>query len=522
VGYLTLVSNPGHYRLSVSSSRVQLKNTDSSSERLSTQSNEVEFEIVPYDNEWAQQQVAQAVTALSSADQDIASHSARALRFLGTDAAVSAMVERFKGDEDGPDFEYMFGLIGSPDRAFVVHEMEAALDRSDHPISPMFLRTLAVLSYLIDHPEPCPSPPSPSLAQDGPAWELWRQQIKQREDSVKPFVSRYLDRLRDSLNQKSDRAFSEGLITVMIEGTENGVLESPRFGGLFAQIRNRIPDLFFQLPKGSQDSLLTFWWEQIRSPEMVPVLRKMYDDTPDFRRGEYLRLTNDIDPKQARNLVLEDMQRANPTLLYDEIHILGNEPLPTMDHVLANRLDEAERKGTPAFSTFAKLIERHATVQVLPEVKSVYERLRDSEDCVARDNLLAYLLRVDFNYGKKALDQVKWGTNNGGSPVCGGLGLAHAVDHQRSPALEKLAVSRLWNPDLRIAIDAAETLRESGSADSEKSVWKRLREWHERLMVRSDNSDDAEPRATSVGNSFTEGNRSGNRLACRWRQVNRA
>lgn len=138
-----------------------------------------------------------------------------------------------------------------------------------------------------------------------------------------------------------------------------------------------------------------------------------------------------------------------------------------------------------------KLIERHATAHALPEVKAVYERLRDSDECPAKENLLAYFLRVDFNYGKKALDQVKWGATSG-PPACGGLALGITLERQPSAALEQFATSRLWNPDPRIAIDAAETLQESGSADSEKILWKRLREWHERLMVHSENSDDPE------------------------------
>lgn len=479
---------PGHYRLSVSSSRVQPKNRDSSGERFTIASNEVEFEIVPIDNEWAQQQVARSLAAFSSTDQDAASHAARTLRFLGTENAVSAMVEKFRGDEGGCDLDYMFGLIGSSSRAFVVHEMEAALDGHDHPISPMFVRTLAVLAYRLDHPEPFPSPPLLALGQDNTAWEQWRQQSKQREDSLKPYLRRYLGRLRDSLNHKTDRAFAEGLISIMIEGTESGVLEDPEFGEFFTQTRDRMPALFLQLPKGSQESLLSFWWEQIRSSEMAPVLRKLYDTTPSFQRGEYLRLINDLDHKQARDLVLEDMQRPNPTLLYDEIHILGNEALPAIDHVLARRLDEAEKSQATSFPIFAMLIERHATVQVLPEIEAVYQRFGESGDCAARANLVAYFLRVDFKYGKQELNRINWDAK-GGTPGCGGLALGIALDRQPSVALEQLAKSRLWNTDPRIATDAAETLRESGSPGSEKSIWKRLQEWHKEFVARSESLD---------------------------------
>ena len=104
---------PGRYRLYVVSSRVGRK--DNRANPLpAVASNIVEFEVVPADKKWADQQFAQAVTALAKADADRAS--CRVLRFLGTKAAVTEMIKRSRGDSNGCDYEFNFGLIGSPQR----------------------------------------------------------------------------------------------------------------------------------------------------------------------------------------------------------------------------------------------------------------------------------------------------------------------------------------------------------------------------------------------------------------------
>ena len=477
---------PGHYRLSVTSSRIVEGRTQGSfGTHLKMTSNDVEFEIVPSDDAWAGQEVARAIAAVDFGDHEGASLGARTLRSLGTEEAATAMVQKFSGGENDFDGEYMFGLLGSPHRTFVVQQMEQALDRTDHPIRPLFLRTLAVLAYRLDHPEPLPPLPPIVLKADDPTWVRLRQEQKEREIAFRPYIARYLERLMSSLPKRRDRPFGEALITVLVEGSEAGVLDTPAFGGFLGRVQNEISSIFPQLPKSAQDSLLSFWWAQIRSPEMVPVLRRMYDATPGFPRGQYLQLINDLDPKQARGLVLQDMQRPQPILLYDEIHVFGNEPLPQVENVLAIRLDQAAQRQTPSLRTFAMLVERHATNRVLPQVKAVYEHLDGPVDCSVRAHLIAYFLRADFDYGKRALEEVQ-SVSPDAFRGCETSALGIALDREPSATVQQLAISRLWNADPRVAIAAAETLQRHGSAGSEKALWTRAREWHEQWLGRSE------------------------------------
>src|ERR1017187_7451844 len=48
-----------------------------------------------------------------------------------------------------------------------------------------------------------------------------------------------------------------------------------------ATLRSEIAHLFLELPSGQQSELLGSQWEKIAGPEMIPVLRRIYDAAPE-------------------------------------------------------------------------------------------------------------------------------------------------------------------------------------------------------------------------------------------------
>src|SRR6185503_17904531 len=140
-------------------------------------SNVIEFEILPTDKKWSTQKLNDAVTLLSKPDGD---HRAacRTLRFLGTTAAASEMIKRFRGDDHSCDFEYEFGLIGSPHREFVIREMENALSAPEQPVVSSFISNLALLELTSQTPA---LPPFPRDGDDEQARQ-WTAEVKERRN----------------------------------------------------------------------------------------------------------------------------------------------------------------------------------------------------------------------------------------------------------------------------------------------------------------------------------------------------
>src|SRR5262249_54713727 len=136
---------PGKFRLYVTSPRI-LKYGGYRFGELDVTSNIVEFEILPYDAKWAEQQQADIKKTTALRDRTLEYKAAlRRLRFLNTTAAASEIVRRYVGPSaDGEDDQrqYTLGLIGSPHREFVIEEMERRLVASDQGVSRKYLDTL--------------------------------------------------------------------------------------------------------------------------------------------------------------------------------------------------------------------------------------------------------------------------------------------------------------------------------------------------------------------------------------------
>src|SRR5215813_8628373 len=111
---------PGRFRLYVTAPQVLKKNRRQFSNGAEVTSNIIEFEILPRDDEWAEQEL-QAITRLldSSDPKTDRRPLCRRLRFLNTEAAASEMIRRFGAPPDVCAFEYSIGLIGSAHRAFL-------------------------------------------------------------------------------------------------------------------------------------------------------------------------------------------------------------------------------------------------------------------------------------------------------------------------------------------------------------------------------------------------------------------
>jgi hypothetical protein len=123
---------PGHYRLHVTSGRVSPYSNPQAALRgenlLPVTSNAVEFEILPSDPAWAENELQSLIRTLDSKPFPMARQgTSRALRFLGTEAAAREMVRRLAGAEQHEEFQYEAGLFGSPHRKLIVEEMEARL-----------------------------------------------------------------------------------------------------------------------------------------------------------------------------------------------------------------------------------------------------------------------------------------------------------------------------------------------------------------------------------------------------------
>ena len=143
----------GTYSLSVRSGRV--RESGARGPVVPVDSNSVTFEILPRDETWEAAELARGIQLLNApVTTDDYRLGCSIVRHLGTNAAVTEMVRRFRPEER---CTFRLALFAAPDRAHVVRELEGGLRRADGPVSHEYLQTLAALSVYLEHPELTPS-----------------------------------------------------------------------------------------------------------------------------------------------------------------------------------------------------------------------------------------------------------------------------------------------------------------------------------------------------------------------------
>jgi len=339
------IDKPGHYRLYVVSSRVGRKggraaflaNSDSYAV-----SNVIEFEVVPADKKWARQKLNETITALAKVNGD-RNAACTALRYLGTTAVVTEMVKRFRGDDKKCEWEYKFGLIGSPHRNFVISEMENAISLREQPVTSHFISTLALLQFT---KRALVIPPYPTDANEERI-KQWRTQNDQRRGVYDELRLQYLRQLVMALPQKRGQALATSLQTLLDFQSEFSTRDFSQWSDLLASMS----EVFSQLPLSEQLRILEYQWKPIASAAMLPVLRGVLkypasnpaNASPDdlfsvFHeenlRSFALKRIYELAPDEGRALILEEICRPKLRMNQDVLLSLPDEVLPELTLVV--------------------------------------------------------------------------------------------------------------------------------------------------------------------------------------------
>lgn len=466
---------PGHYRLYVVSTRVE---TESKSNRASeVTSNVIEFDIVPANRKWSSQKLKEAVKALSKSEEN--HHAAcKTLRFLGTEAAASEMVKRFRGEDDDCDPQFQYGLIGSPYRDLVIKEMENALIALDQPITPTFLDTLSLLEFTRQNGRPDPYP------EEGEPADHWQAQNKERRRAYDQLHSSFLRQLLTATPRKEVRARATSLQTLLDYQHELNTSDSPQWAALIASV----PDLFTRLPIAERTRLLTEQWQAVANKTMLPILRgilneplaKRDDNDQQRLRDIALRRLIELSPDEGRQLIIDEIRSLNPRFDQYVLGALPDKTLPELDNVLAANLEASQRSGTT--DEVSQLIERYATGVIASQVQSFYETKGTGQwTCRTQAALLAYFLRVLPSLGAEYLKQALT-TRGKGSSQCYASTLKDVVRFHMSAGVVDVAIASLDDEDPEVVSQAAHVVGGFGNAEAEKALWRRMEKWHDEMQ----------------------------------------
>lgn len=515
---------PGRYRLYVTSNRVSKKRDlyrlPARSNSLVIASNIIEFDVTPPVPAWTARKLAEATAALDApaktnygSGDERRRAACRALRFLGTRAAAREMIARWRGEENGCDLEFSFGLIGSPHQSFVIEEMERRLIAPDQPVTPGYLYTLSLLSVLDNPTVRLPLFPE----ENSEAAKAWQAQAEKQRAVFDVTRDRYAARLAEAVASKTEAARAVSIDTLL--GYESNASSATRATPWRRKLAATLPDVFFALPPQTQTSLLGYRWHSIASTAMLPVLRRVYeDDSPrtgrELRGFALLRLYR-MTPGEGRDLMIEEIGRRRPRVDFSVLDRLPDETLPELDDRLATNMERSvvggeniigiAEPGQHAEPTeyvdypelHIRLVERYATAAVSPRVRALFEKRGvGSWACAPQAALLAYFLRVEPVTGEALLRQALTSRQH---TRCYPSVLKDVASLYATAELEEVASDALTDPDPEVVAGAAAVLGEHGSAAAEDRLWRRLEEWHGEWSGRVAEIDKYQPGVPAFG-----------------------
>jgi len=457
---------PGTYRLSIVSRRVSdtRASNDAFGGLVELKSNVIQLQITSPDAEWQQAQLRQIRDALNrgtpsggDARDDPRQAALKALRYLGSDEAARELAQRLRGEDNNTDWQCMFGLIGSPHRSAGLEEMNKLLEDPRFPVDDLFLTTMSILPLDLEE--------SPEALR------------KQREENLTALRLRLID----ALSSKRGKALAASLDTAM---NGIGLNMSPE---LRSKLVSQLIETFNELHVENQVAWLQYRWQAVKDPMWLPLLRTIslhYEDYPELREMhayESLQLTAaaltrwyELDPEGAREAVIAEITRPKPRYSANTLGLLPDKTLPEAEHLIAEHFvatDDYEIKGN-----LASLLFRYAGAAVLPEVLGKVDARVGKWACEPQDKALTYVLRVDPETAKPLIERAI-AARGSESNACRHMVFTEIGALQTSPVLEELAARSLSDPDPEVANNAANYLREYGSADAEQALWARYEAW---------------------------------------------
>ena len=462
-------SRPGRYRV-----RALFHMSGRERQNLPLESNEIEIEIVAADPSWQAEELRKDVSILTavpvkpdSETFDARMNAARRIAYLDTPASVREAA-RLLGTMDAQVTQILrTWLLATPLRDEAVAAMKELLISADQPITPDFIDTIAALESWQRYP---------------PAGEPATDPNSRRRYELRATAGESLrGELAGTLEQKSRRARAVSTKTLM---------DSMPSAAAPAALRSQIATLFLELPLAQQSELLNYQWKKIAGPEMIPALRRIYDEAPQsgYQAPPLVAMAverlYELDPGQTRAVIFDEIGRPHPRLPYRTLAILSDVTLPDLDDILLDHLKHDG--GRPV----EELISRYATHRILDGVKAYYTN-RDAEmrartsanvpniaSPACEPPLVAYFLRVDPPWGEHVLRQ---SLSERSYPMgrCWISIVPDTAPYYAGPEWEKVAIEALRDQSVYVKSGAVKALGQYGSAASGQAVWQAFGFWHE-------------------------------------------
>lgn len=230
---------------------------------------------------------------------------------------------------------------------------------------------------------------------------------------------------------------------------------------------------FDRLSKEAQDVLLDADWDYIRSPLMLPVVRRKAEAGD----GHALLHWLELDPVTAKVFIHQEIARPEPRFSSSYLR-LPDESLPAQEQQIAANF--MALSAPEELIRSATLLHRYTTRATLPTVLPFIDQHLAGWPCNVQIPVLAYLLKVSPDEARPRVEQVIQKLH---PPLyCPRGNFFPSLGFMESNAvLDNLAAKQLED-GTPLAADAAEYLERYGSAAMKSVVREQVSRWHKKYV----------------------------------------
>ena len=461
------IEKSGHYKVSVTVWRTGVP----------VSSAPTDIEILPSDPVWEREELLRIIAMMDSKKVKQRSDGCERLSYLETLDAELEMAKRYQ-TQDYCDQNLYPALINARNRKQVLEELEAGIRNPTHAIRPGYLGITAKISLYQEHPDWYPIPVSNNKQPDpmpvgvfGFRSKLWNTPGVIQEKELY-----YAGLLLAALPDKQNEARAISVKTILD-------LDSSFLGDEVPQkfidaAKKMAPQILSHLPGDEQEKLLQKYWLLIKSPEIIPVLKRLSEEEGKRPNGIALRRLAEIAPDVARAVIFEKLRADVTEYSYKELSLLPDKEIPELDDILLGHLENKFPHGYTSFSEQAALIARYASLSIADKLKKLVQGKMNTMDGKCAAFLIAYFLRVDSATGKEMLKERLAYTG-----VDNFQFLSYLAETRYSPEVEDAALSVLGSQDTSMVLEALEVLQQYGSRKSRHSVLQNFQAWNSRWRL---------------------------------------
>jgi hypothetical protein len=291
-------------------------------------------------------------------------------------------------------------------------------------------------------------------------------------------VNEVRDTLFASLSTKTPEAMIQSLDTVLRNPMNGYWVQEGSVYDLHEPYSNEVIAAaaanFDRLSDEAQAALLEAGWGHLRSPLMLPVVRRKAEDGD----GHALLRWLELDPTAATAFMRQEVVRPVPR--FPSLYLrLPDKSLPAQEQqIAANFVGLNIPFNIPDFRVrAATLLYRYTTRATLPTVLPFVDKHLGEWSCEIQIPILAYLLKVSPSDAPPRVEQV---LDKVRASYCPRGEFFPSLGYmQASPVLDTLAARQLED-GTPLAGDAAEYLGRYGSAAMKPVVWEQLSRWHKK------------------------------------------